>query len=240
MGTVSDIKQEAKSELAPIDPNDLDQDHIDVSVKQAVQKYSSHNPLVGRTQKNYSKKIDLSSVSGTIRNVIDVIPDKEDLIDFVYADTNDLFLGKGLQLGTGLGSNSLGVTNARNTLTNFVQQVDLWNQLKQFFNHEATFHWVGDEQALYLDNYPDGVSLVTIQYEYEPESVSDSLDISDPSAYNWVRDYTIARTLERVGRVTGADQGGSPDINSQAIHSDGREDRKRLEDELKEQRDIIL
>jgi hypothetical protein len=240
VGTVADIKNEARSELSPINPDDLDQDHIDISVEQAVQKYTSHTPLVGRTQKDYTKKIDLSSVNGTIRNVIDVIPDKDDLIDFVYSDSNALFLGQGMQLGTGMASGSLGVTDARNSLTNYVQSVDLWNQIQQFLGDSATFHWVGDEQALYLDNYPDGVSLVTIQYEYEPETVDDTLEIGEPSAYNWIRDYTIARTLERVGRITGADQDGSPDLNSQAIHSDGREDRKRLEDELKEQRDIIL
>lgn len=245
MPTIQQIKDELRIELQPIPISDINPDEPDTSVKQALRKYQSHSPFIGRTVKNYATKIDLSGENGTIKNIVDVVPDQRSLLDM--AGSGDSQVGEAHPdyygpLSSFGGSMDFGPTDARNSLTNWIQQLDLWAQVQQFLGSEPTWHFDEENQILMLDNYPVDTSEVVIGYEYEIDtgSVSDTLEIPETEAFEWVKDYAEALTKIKIGRILAIQPEGVPDVKGSEIKQEGVDEKKRMEEDLSEQRDLIL
>jgi hypothetical protein len=246
MPTVQAIKDELRIELQPIPITEINPDEPDTSVTQAIRKYGARNPFIGRTSVNYQDNIDLSTEPGTIQNVVDVIPDEKSLLDlagnadFKVGEAYPDYYGPFNQFGGG--GAQWGPSDARNSLTNWIQQIDLWAQVQQFLGSEPTWHFDDQNQRLLLDNYPVATSEITIIYEYEPDmsQVDDTFEIPESEAFEWIRDYAEALMKIKIGRILAVQPEGVPDVKGSDIKQEGTNEKETLEQELDDQRDIIL
>lgn len=233
--TPQDIKDDLETEFLPFPV--IEQDHIDLAVKDALRKWSAEQGLIKTSEESYSEQIDLSHLTETVVNVSDVIPSQNELIEFATVTENSHLLTEAITHPRGGDSIS-----PDNTLTNWVQKLDLWSQIKSFLDHDPNFYYDDEEETLYLDNYPSGMStvLVVMEVEVPTDPVDDSYKITDTEAFDWMMEYARGRMLKLQGRIYRVETQGTPDAGGTEMFNEGKDIMQKKEDELDNMRNLVL